>query len=152
MASEAGKRKARIQRRGCSGLPKSLSGRIWKKTVGKSSWFRKKKRKRGEEKPAYSDVVDKAKESTTRKSFKEVNTKTSISNSKHQEEENKSRKEEPRTAAVMFVNNTKDGLLAKNIREVVERLKYILGYKIKIVERAGTSLKQMFPLTRIGEN
>ena len=59
---------------------------------------------------------------------------------------------EPRTAAVMFVNNTKDGQLAKNLREVVERVKNILGYKIKIVERAGTSLKQMFPLTRIGGN
>ena len=60
--------------------------------------------------------------------------------------------QEPRTAAVMFVNNTKDGQLAKNLRKVVERLKNILGCKVKIVERAGTSLKQMFPLTRIGGN
>ena len=55
--------------------------------------------------------------------------------------------------AVLFVNNTKEGLLAKNICEVVERLKNILGNNIKVVERAGTgtALKLMYPLTRIGD-
>ena len=130
----------------------SLSGRVWKKTVGKTSWFRKSN-KRKEKKPANSDVVDNDKESTTRKSLRKEASKTSTISNRHQEEEKKKdTREEPRTAAVMFVNNTKEGLLAKNLREVVERLKHILGYKIKIVERAGTSLKQMFPLTRIGEN
>ena len=56
-----------------------------------------------------------------------------------------------RTATVLFVPNTKDGLLAKNLREVVERLKNILGYRIKVIERAGTPLRLMFPLTKIGE-
>ena len=48
----------------------------------------------------------------------------------------------------MFVENTKEGVLAKNLREVIERIKGILGYKIKIVERAGTPLKLMFPLSK----
>ena len=33
----------------------------------------------------------------------------------------------------------------------MERLKVILGYNIKVVERAGTPLKLMFPLSKIGE-
>ena len=56
-----------------------------------------------------------------------------------------------RTAAVLFVENSKDGRLAKNLREVGERLKGILGYNIEVVERAGTALKLMFPLSRVSE-
>ena len=33
----------------------------------------------------------------------------------------------------------------------MERIKGILGYNIKIVERSGTPLKMMFSLSRIGE-
>ena len=58
---------------------------------------------------------------------------------------------ELRTAAVLFVENTKDGLLAKGLREIMERIKYIMGYNVKIVERGGTPLKLMFPLSKIGE-
>ena len=56
-----------------------------------------------------------------------------------------------RTAAVLFVENTKEGELAKNLRAVIERLKHILGYSIKVVERSGTPLKLMFPLSKVGE-
>ena len=41
--------------------------------------------------------------------------------------------------------------MARELREVVERIQYILGFKIEIVERAGTPLKLMFPLSRIGQ-
>ena len=51
----------------------------------------------------------------------------------------------------MFVESTKESGLAKNLREVVEKIKGILGYKIKIVERAGTPLKLMFPLAKVGQ-
>ena len=52
---------------------------------------------------------------------------------------------------MMFVESTKESGLAKNLREVVEKIKGILGYKIKIVERAGTPLKLMFPLAKVGQ-
>ena len=58
---------------------------------------------------------------------------------------------ELKTAAVLFVENSKGGVLAKNIREVLERIHHILGYRIKVVERAGTPLSRMFPLSKIGE-
>ena len=65
--------------------------------------------------------------------------------------QNLEKSREAKTAAVLFVENTKGGILAKNLREVMERLKPILGYSIKVVERAGTPLKLMFPLSKIGE-
>ena len=50
-------------------------------------------------------------------------------------------KKELSTAAVIFVDNTKDGELAKKMREVIEGLEDILGYKVKVLERSGTPLK-----------
>ena len=52
-----------------------------------------------------------------------------------------------KTRSVLFVEQTKDGVLAKKLREVVARLEGILGFRIKIVERAGTSLKNLLPNT-----
>ena len=55
------------------------------------------------------------------------------------------------TAAVLFIEGTKESKLAKEMKDVVEKMKHILGYKIKIVERSGTPLKLMFPLSKVGE-
>ena len=41
--------------------------------------------------------------------------------------------------------------MAKKLREIMERIQNILGYRIKIVERAGTPLKLLFPLSDLGE-
>ena len=38
------------------------------------------------------------------------------------------------------MDNTKEGGLARKLREVVERIQNILGYRIKVVERPGSSL------------
>ena len=48
---------------------------------------------------------------------------------------------------VLFVEQTKEGKLAKNIREVLVKLEHILGFKVKVVERTGTSLKSSVPNT-----
>ena len=61
-------------------------------------------------------------------------------------------KKELKTAAVLFVENTKDGELAKELREVMGRIEDKLWYKVKIVERSGTPLKLMFPLSRMGKD
>ena len=55
-----------------------------------------------------------------------------------------------KTRAVLFVENTKNGELARNLREVMERLKNVLQYKVKVVEKAGTPLKLLFPLSQVG--
>ena len=57
-------------------------------------------------------------------------------------------KEQPlKTRTVIFVEQTKDGKLAKDIREVVSRLVHIIGFNVKVVERTGTSLRNNMPNT-----
>ena len=46
----------------------------------------------------------------------------------------KNAEEQLKMRTVLFVDNTKDGGLAKKLREVVERIQHILGYRIKVVE------------------
>ena len=119
----------------------SFRGRMKKKTVGKTSWFRKRKAK--------DDMLGEKKgrgaKQDTPSTNQQVEKGIPAAQGTH-------RGEELRIAAVLFVENTKGGALAKSLREVIERLKGILGYSIKVVERSGTPLRMMFPLTRIGEN
>ena len=56
-----------------------------------------------------------------------------------------------RTSTVLFVENTKGGELAERMRTTLKRIEEILGYRVKVVERSGTPLKKMFPLTKIGK-
>ena len=69
---------------------------------------------------------------------------------KNENGDNNQEHEDLRTAAVLFVENTKGGELAERMRTTLKRIEPILGYSIKVVERSGTPLKLMFPLTKIG--
>ena len=55
------------------------------------------------------------------------------------------------TKSVLFVESTPGGVLAKQLRELLERLQHHLGAKIKVVERTGTPLKDIFPLNSLWE-
>ena len=105
----------------------SRGHRIRKKLIGKSSWFRNT-RKRNQE-----DVVKKT-SGTKRKSGKSgrAPSETSI-----------------RTRSVLFIPQTSGGELARRTREVLERLQPAMGYKVKVVERTGTSLQQKLSQTAI---
>ena len=52
---------------------------------------------------------------------------------------------------VMFVEYTKNGELAKRMRELISRLENVIGFKVKVVERAGASLKSLFPTNNLWE-
>ena len=52
---------------------------------------------------------------------------------------------------VLFVEHTPGGELAKRLRGTIARLEGILGFRVKIVERTGTQIKDLFPLTNIWE-
>ena len=65
-------------------------------------------------------------------------------------EKRKDRDEYP-TRSVIFVEYTKGAKLLKQVREVLERLEPIIGCKIKAVERAGTPVGRLFPLTQLWE-
>ena len=54
-----------------------------------------------------------------------------------------------KTRTVLFVEHTPDGTLAKRLREQLERMEQTIGFKIKVVEHAGTKLKDMFSLTNL---
>ena len=54
-----------------------------------------------------------------------------------------------RTRTVLFVENTPNGELSKRIREQLARMEGIMGYKMKVVERVGTQLKDLFSLTNV---
>ena len=49
----------------------------------------------------------------------------------------------------MFVDYTKDGELASSMRELAKRLSDVTEFSVKVVERAGTSLKEQFPTTNL---
>ena len=48
---------------------------------------------------------------------------------------------------VLFVEQTRGGRLMKALKEVEARLSGMLGFRTKIVERGGTSLKDLLPNT-----
>ena len=54
------------------------------------------------------------------------------------------------TKTVLFVEHTPEGTLAKMLREQLGRMEGTMGFRIKVVERAGTRLKDMFSLPTYG--
>ena len=93
----------------------SLAKRTRTKLTGKEDWYRTKPEKYSKE--------DRAERPGKRKRGEEVE-----------------RKQEVRTAAVMFVPYTRKGELARRLREAEEELGAQTGVKIKIVERTGRRL------------
>ena len=56
-------------------------------------------------------------------------------------------KNDMRTRAVIFVEQTLKGELAKQVREQIQKLEYIMGYRIHVVERTGRNILSAFPQT-----
>ena len=54
-----------------------------------------------------------------------------------------------KTRTVLFVEHTPGGELAKRLRDQLSRLEGLMGFKIKVVERAGTALKDLFSLSDV---
>ena len=125
----------------------SMKGRIRKKAVGKTTWYKKRKKDNIKE-----DKRNRTEESTTRKHHNHHQPSTDKERTEYNHDDSHQEgRGAKKTAAVLFIENTKEGKLAQNIREVLERLEGMLGYKIKVVERAGTPLRLMFPLSKVGE-
>ena len=59
----------------------------------------------------------------------------------------KAKEEKFKTRSILFVIGSKRGILAKNLREVTRRLRPVVGYNTKIVEKAGRKLKNILPNT-----
>ena len=97
-------------------------GSRWKrKLLGKTTWYRSKRKKDGEETTPSSRIKG--------RSVKDVQHRG---------------KEDLKTRAVLFVPQTPMGELATRTREVLERMKEVMGFRLKVVERAGVSLQNQF--------
>ena len=48
-----------------------------------------------------------------------------------------------------FVKHTTGGELAKRMREALSRIEKKMGFRIKVVERSGTQIKDLFSLTNV---
>ena len=53
--------------------------------------------------------------------------------------------------SVLFVEQTVDGELAKRLRELMIRMNETIGFSVKVVERAGSTLKSKFLQSRLWE-
>ena len=102
-----------------------------KKILGKTEWFGKKKKDVGL-------IPEKAQ--TQPRARKKQKTLKSKSNPPQQ-------KAKVKTRTVIFVEQTRNGQLAKDIRQVLTGMENILGFRTKVVERTGTSMKQAFSNT-----
>ena len=54
-----------------------------------------------------------------------------------------------KTRSVIFVDQTPGGQLAASLREMFTRLEHLMGFRVKVAEKSGCSLKSKFSLTRL---
>ena len=110
--------------------------RCRKKLLDKSEWFKsKKKSEEQEEQNAEQSHTKSRARQNVQKKLQGVQPGTCL-----------------KTRTVLFVEQTKGGGLARVIREVITRIEHILGYRIKVVERSGTSIRNALPNTNHGED
>ena len=103
----------------------SEGARTRTKLIGKSTWFKKKRSSQG------SKTGSRRNGGPPGKGAMEHPTST--------------------PSTVLFVEQTPDGKLASKLRELLTRLEPTLGFKIKVVEKIGASLRSKFPLYNLWE-
>ena len=109
------------------------AARIKKKLTQKSAWFKDKKREEIQS-PARTPVTGRTR----------VHQK--VGQDQGKDKVNK-KKTTIRTTTVLFVEQTPGGELARRLRQLEQRLSEVTGWRVKIVERGGTTIKQVLPNT-----
>ena len=119
---------AKVKRREQGGIPlyrtaaESGKSRNRKKIIGKSTWFKK---------PG-GGVTKTIAGGNTKKRKRNIESEGGI-----------------KTRTVIFVEHTTGGELAKRMRETLSRIEKMMGFRIKVVERSGTQIKDLFSLTNV---
>ena len=103
----------------------SRSARIRKKLLGRTNWYKKKPKE---------DLYNKVGEG-----MRKINHQKTATVGRHKEKK-----------TVIFVEQTVKGELASQLRELFLRLERITGFGIKVVERAGATVKSKLP-TSLGD-
>ena len=116
--------------------------RARKKLLDRSEWYKSKKKVREEQQ---DNKVHNERSGPNRRPFikpKPISLQSdkNLQTGGHQVQQLKTR-------SIMFVEQTKGSKLAKALREVLSRLEPMLGFKVKIVEKSGTSLRKLMPNT-----
>ena len=108
---------------------KSSRSRLVKKLLSKTSWYRKKS------------------------NYNTASQKSSNYASSVGAESNKSGRieQEKEPQAVMFVECSKNGELASRMKDLTKRLSEVTDFRVKVVVRAGGTLKDQFPTTTLWE-
>ena len=114
------KKEGRRVRRTCKD---SLGARVRSKLLGKTHWYRKRRKE------------------------SEIATRCNGKGGVQKKKPYKAAQTAPRT--ILFVEQTPMGGLAIKMRELLTRLEPILGFRVKVVEKCGTSLKGSFPLASL---
>ena len=118
----------KLMRRKDTGMYRSARSTLYtrckKKLLEKTSWYKKKRKRDDMEELGMVRPGKRRKEGEVEEKKVEVEEK----------------KEEKKVKAVMFTTYTHSSILAKKLRESEEKLGELTGYKIKVVERAGTKL------------
>ena len=123
---------AKVTRREQNGIPlyrtalESGKSRNRKKLMGKSTWFKKG----GGE--GTKTINDGKVGGNSRRRKGNINSEGEI-----------------KTRTVIFVEHTPGGELSKRIREQLSRIEGMMGFKMKVVERSGTQIKDLFSLTNV---
>ena len=117
----------------------SGGARSRKKLLDKSEWFKGKRKTRKETEEQNPEASNTIRQGGVKKSYEKYKI---ISYKKQQDE-----RTDMKTRTVLFVEQTEKGRLAKSIREVLTRLESLLGFRVKVVERSGTSLRNLMPNT-----
>ena len=102
----------------------SKNGRIRKKLIGKSSWYKNKNNKKNDN------------------GINQDGRRWKGKNDSHG-------KQNLKTRAVLFVEQTPNGELARQIKELLVRLEPIVGFKLRVVERTGRSIQSQLPQSAI---
>ena len=106
----------------------SLGGRLRRKLLGKSTWFKGRRKDQG---------------GNTRE---EEDTEGGGPNEQPVVEDSA---QDLEVRTVLFVEQTPQGELAKRLRRRIMELQKVLGFNIKVVERAGSTMRSKFPLNTL---
>ena len=107
----------------------TLKIRVKKKLIEKTSWYKEQKKDEDlEEEEEYREKSRGA--GQQREKMEKPREKMEMEGKQEKQSRNKIK-------AVMFVPYTQGSKLAKKLRENEERMEYLTGYRLKIVERAG---------------
>ena len=135
----------KVRRRKKEGKPlfrtsqESLYPRQMKKILGAKSWYRRKRKAEEEDEPG------------TAVAGLQGGNRRECKKRRLEWDPNKEEGRRMPTRSVLFVEFSEDSLLAKRMKETMDKLEGIIGCKVKVVERSGTPISRLFPLTRLWE-